>query len=88
MNFPIFPKEASTTAAQTDHLYFILLGLSVFVLALVFLPMIFFLFKYRRGKKANRVASTFARNENRSHLDNHSHAHRDGNFCVGRKSIF
>jgi cytochrome c oxidase subunit 2 len=55
MNFPIFPKEASTTAVQTDHLYFILLGLSAFVMALVFLPMIFFLFKYRRGKKANRV---------------------------------
>jgi cytochrome c oxidase subunit II len=55
MNFPIFPKEASTTATQTDHLYFILLGLSVFILAIVFLPMIFFLFKYRRGKKANRA---------------------------------
>jgi cytochrome c oxidase subunit 2 len=55
MNFPIFPKEASTTAAETDHLYFILLGLSAFVLALVFLPIIFFLFKYRRGKRANRV---------------------------------
>jgi len=57
MNFPIFPKEASTTAVQTDHLYFILLGLSAFIMALVFLPMIFFLFKYRRGKKANRVDS-------------------------------
>ena len=55
MNFPIFPKEASTTAVETDHLYFILLGLSAFIMAIVFLPMIFFLFKYRRGKKANRV---------------------------------
>ena len=55
MNFPIFPKEASTTAAQTDHLYFFLLGFSAIILALVFLPMLFFLFKYRRGKQANRV---------------------------------
>jgi len=55
MNFPIFPKEASTTAVETDHLYFILLGLSAFIMAIVFLPMIFFLFKYRRCKKANRV---------------------------------
>ncbi|HXE41643.1 MAG TPA: cytochrome c oxidase subunit II [Candidatus Baltobacteraceae bacterium] len=55
MNFPIFPKEASTTAVQTDYLFFALFGFSVFVLALVFLPMIVFLFKYRRGKKANRV---------------------------------
>ena len=55
MTFPIFPKEASATAAQTDHLYFFLLGFSAVVLALVFMPMLFFLFKYRRGKKANRV---------------------------------
>ena len=54
MNFPIFPKEASTVAAQTDHLCFFLLGFSELSLALVFLPMLFFLVKYRRGKKANR----------------------------------
>lgn len=56
MNFPIFPKEASTTAAQTDDLYFFLLLFSALIMALVFLPMIFFLFKYRRGKKANRAS--------------------------------
>jgi cytochrome c oxidase subunit 2 len=55
MNLPFFPKQASTTAVQTDHLYFFLLGFSAFILALVFLPMLFFLFKYRRGKKANRA---------------------------------
>jgi cytochrome c oxidase subunit 2 len=54
MNIPFFPKEASTIAAQTDDLYFFLLGLSAFVLAIVFLPMIYCLFKYRRGKIANR----------------------------------
>jgi cytochrome c oxidase subunit 2 len=55
MNFPIFPKAASTTAVQTDDLFFLLSLASVVVLAFVFLPIIFFLFKYRRGKKANRV---------------------------------
>jgi len=55
MNFPIFPKEASTAAAQTDDLFFLLLLASAVVLAIVFLPMIYCLFKYRRGKKANRV---------------------------------
>jgi len=55
MTFPVFPKAASTTAVQTDELYFMLLGFSAFILALVFLPMIVFLFKYRRGKKANRI---------------------------------
>ncbi|HEY1663553.1 MAG TPA: cytochrome c oxidase subunit II [Verrucomicrobiae bacterium] len=60
MTLPIFPKEASTTAAQTDHLYFFLLGFSAFILALVFLPIIFFLFKYRRGKKADRAAQQYS----------------------------
>jgi cytochrome c oxidase subunit II len=55
MTFPIFPRAASTTAAQTDALFFLLAGFSLFVLALVFLPMIVFLFKYRRGKAANRA---------------------------------
>ncbi|HEU5397449.1 MAG TPA: cytochrome c oxidase subunit II, partial [Verrucomicrobiae bacterium] len=54
MTFPLFPKQASTTAIQTDHLFYFLGGFSAFILALVFLPMIYFLFKYRRGKKANR----------------------------------
>ena len=56
MNFPIFPKEASTTAAHVDHLYFGLIGLSVVVLIIVFGPMIVFLFRYRRGHRANRTA--------------------------------
>jgi cytochrome c oxidase subunit 2 len=54
MNFPVFPPAASTTAAQTDHLYFSLLVFAAFMLALVFLPIIFFAFKYRRGHLADR----------------------------------
>jgi cytochrome c oxidase subunit II len=55
MNFPIFPTAASDTATQTDHLYFFLLVMSAFFIGIIFLPMIFFLFKYRRGKKAERA---------------------------------
>jgi cytochrome c oxidase subunit II len=55
VNFPIFPKEASTTAVRTDHVYFFMLAFSAFIMALVFLPMLYFLFKYRRGKKADRT---------------------------------
>jgi cytochrome c oxidase subunit 2 len=55
MNFPIFPKAASSVAVQTDQLYFFLLGFSVFILALVFLPILFFLFKYRHGKRVDRT---------------------------------
>lgn len=54
MRFPIFPSEASTNAAQVDHLYFFLTAMSVFLMAVILGPMIFFLFKYRRGNKADR----------------------------------
>jgi cytochrome c oxidase subunit 2 len=54
MKFPIFPQEASTSAAQVDHLYLSLTAFSVVICAIVFLPMILFLFRYRRGHRANR----------------------------------
>ena len=56
MSFPIFPKAASTTAVETDALYFFLLGFSVFILGLVFLPMLYFLFKYRQGSRADTAS--------------------------------
>lgn len=54
MKLPLFPDQASTTAAKVDHLYFVLTGTSLFFLLLIFAPMTVFLFKYRRGQKANR----------------------------------
>lgn len=54
MNIPLFPTAASTTAARVDDIYFVLLVFSAFILAIVFLPMIYFLFKYRRGNRAWR----------------------------------
>lgn len=63
MNFPFFPTAASTTATRVDHIYFVLLALSALVLAIVFLPMIYFLFKYRRGKKANRKPLSISTNK-------------------------
>ena len=54
MNFPIFPPQGSPFASQVDHLYFALVAFSAAMILLVLLPMICFLFKYRRGKKANR----------------------------------
>ena len=55
MTFPIFPDNASTTAEQTDRLFFFLSGFSLFILGLVFLPMLAFLVRYRRGKTADRA---------------------------------
>jgi cytochrome c oxidase subunit 2 len=54
MNFPLFPPEASQVAHQTDLLYWALIALSAVTLMVVFVPIIYFLFKYRRGKKADR----------------------------------
>src|SRR5438876_6059101 len=55
MKFPFFPDQASTTAAQVDHLYFFLIAVSLFFLAVIFVPMLYFLFKYRRGNRADRT---------------------------------
>lgn len=54
MNIPLFPTSASTTAARVDDIYFVLLAFSAFILAIVFLPMVYFLFKFRRGHRACR----------------------------------
>jgi len=54
MNFPLFPQQASEVAEQTDYLYWALLCLSAGVMVIVFGPMIYFLFKYRRGRPADR----------------------------------
>jgi cytochrome c oxidase subunit 2 len=55
MKFPVFPPEASANAAQVDHLYLFLTAFSVFLMALVLVPMIWCLFKYRRGHQADRT---------------------------------
>ena len=54
MTFPILPTEASKVAEQTDNLYWGLICASAAVCLLVFVPMVFFLFKYRNGKPADR----------------------------------
>ena len=54
MNFPLFPPGASTVARETDALYWGLIGISTLVVILVFGAIIFFCFKYRRGKLAQR----------------------------------
>src|SRR5437899_7316489 len=54
MKFPLFPEQASNVAAQTDHLYWALTAMSAAMILIIFVPMIYFLFKYRRGKVADR----------------------------------
>jgi cytochrome c oxidase subunit II len=54
MKFPLFPEQASTVAEQTDYLYWGLTCLSALMMLIIFIPLIYFLFKYRRGKPADR----------------------------------
>ncbi len=52
--FHLFPPEASTSAQQVDALYFGLTLVSLFFMAVIFLPIIWFSIKYRRGSAADR----------------------------------
>jgi cytochrome c oxidase subunit 2 len=51
---PFFPEQASTTAAQIDSLYFVLLGLSLVFAVLIAGFVIFFGIRYRRDADVNR----------------------------------
>lgn len=50
----LFPHAATELAGQVDWLFTGLILISLFYLALIFFPMLYFIFKYRRGKKADR----------------------------------
>ena len=52
--FHLFPPQASTSAHEVDTLFFGLTLISLFFVAVVFLPILFFCIKYRRGSPADR----------------------------------
>src|SRR5437868_6807182 len=52
--FRLFPSQASTTSHEVDALFFALTLISLFFIAVIFLPIIFFSVKYRRGSPADR----------------------------------
>ncbi|MEW5959610.1 MAG: cytochrome c oxidase subunit II, partial [Chloroflexota bacterium] len=54
IDFPFFPEQASTIAAQIDAIYFVLVGLSLAFAVPVALSIIFFAVRYRRGQRVNR----------------------------------
>lgn len=62
MTFPIHPAAASKVAQQTDYLYWGLIVMSVAIVLLVFCPIIYFLFKYREGKPADRTPPRLPQN--------------------------
>src|SRR5437763_16147019 len=52
--FRLFPPQASTTSHEVDALFVALTLISLFFMAAIFLPIIFFSVKYRRGSPADR----------------------------------
>ena len=54
MLFPILPKAASQVARQTDNLYWGFCCLSAAVTLVILVPMLYWLFKYRNGRPADR----------------------------------
>ncbi len=53
-DFHIFPPQASTSSHSVDALFFTLIAISLFYLAIIFLPILYFAIKYRQGSKADR----------------------------------
>lgn len=53
-DFPLFPEQASTTAPRVDAVYFALIGMTIFFVALIYGLMLVFMIKYRSGSKASR----------------------------------
>jgi cytochrome c oxidase subunit 2 len=54
MNFPLFPEEASDIARRVDGLFIYLMAVCGAVVLGILVVIIYFLFKYRRGKSARR----------------------------------
>ena len=60
-DLPLFPERASTIGAGVDHLFFYLLGVSVFFSTLIFALVFYFAIRYRRrlpSDKAEQIASS------------------------------
>src|SRR5438132_8156802 len=60
MQFPLFPDQASTAARSVDAMYFGLVALSLFFVALIFGSIVFFAVKYRRGARVDRSPLRFS----------------------------
>lgn len=56
-SFRLFPEQASTAAEQVDRLYIFLLGVASFFTLLIFLLIVYFVFKYRHGARVDRSQS-------------------------------
>lgn len=60
IQLPFAPEQASELAPQVDLLFWSLVGVSCFLLALVFGPMLWWVYRYRAGSNADRTPLTVA----------------------------
>jgi cytochrome c oxidase subunit II len=54
---PLFPPSASTVSGDVDGLYFLLIGVSVFFAALIWILIFVFIVRYRRRPEWNRAVA-------------------------------
>jgi cytochrome c oxidase subunit 2 len=54
LGFPLFPEQASTMAPRVDALFYFLVAVTVFFVALIFFMIVFFAVKYRRRAEDER----------------------------------
>ncbi len=59
MDLPFAPERASSMAGQTDALFYALILLTVVMLTVIFVPMGYFLYMYRKGSDADRTPLNF-----------------------------
>jgi cytochrome c oxidase subunit 2 len=52
--FPLFPEQASTMAPRVDALFYFLVAVTVFFVALIFFMIVIFAVKYRRRAEDER----------------------------------
>jgi cytochrome c oxidase subunit II len=56
IGFPLFPEQASTMAPRVDALFYFLVAVTIFFVALIFVTIVFFAVKYRRRGENERPA--------------------------------
>ena len=59
LTFLFVPASSSSMSGQVDLLFWFLVLLTLGVLAVIFGPMVFFLYKYRKGSPADRSPDNF-----------------------------
>jgi len=60
MPFHLFPEDAAANGHQVDQIFWALAALSVFIMALVFLPLGYFAIRYRKGNPVDRTLKNFS----------------------------